>query len=207
MWERVLPTFVANYRNNVIDTFRAYKSMAERALDQLSDEEFFLRIDPTSNSIAIIVKHISGNQISRFTDFLTADGEKPERNRDSEFINDGDTRPRLMERWDTGWRTLFFAIEHLKPGDFDKSVKIRGEVHTVPEAINRQLTHYAYHIGQLVLLAKHYKMADWETLSVPLNRSAEFNDFLAAKKASGETPTHPLEGPAEFALQDKRKVK
>ena len=189
---------VENYRKNVLETFRGYRCMAEKALEQVNDDEFFRQLDDESNSIAIIVKHISGNQASRFTDFLTTDGEKAERDRDSEFIIDNNARDRLMKDWENGWGTLFAAIEELKNEDFGLSVAIRGEPHTVVEAINRQLTHCAYHVGQIVFLAKHHRCTDWQTVSVPRNRSADFNEFLARKKAKGEAPSHPLDGPGEF---------
>jgi hypothetical protein len=190
---------IRNYHSDALQSFRNYKKMAERAIDQISDEEFFRVIDAEANSIAVIVKHIAGNQISRWTGFLTSDGEKPDRFRDTEFELIDDTRDSLMQFWETGWQTLFDAIEPLTDDDFSLTVTIRGEPHTVVEAINRQLTHYAYHIGQIVLLAKHYRSRDWKTLSVPRNRSAEFNQFLAEKQAAGEPKTDRLEAPHEFA--------
>ena len=148
---------IRNYRADAIESFRNYKTMAERAIEQVSDEEFFHTIDSEANSIALIVKHISGNLRSRWTDFLTSDGEKPDRHRDLEFEVVGDTRESLMEYWETSWAVLFDALEPLKTKDFGRTVSIRSEPHAVVEAINRQLTHYAYHIGQIVLLAKHYR--------------------------------------------------
>jgi hypothetical protein len=193
-------TIIENYKADALQSFRSYKKLAERALEQVSDDDFFRQIDPESNSIAIIVKHIAGNLHSRWTDFLTADGEKPDRFRDGEFIAfDKDSRESLMRFWETGWQTLFDAIEPIQPADFDKTVTIRGEPHTIVEAINRQLTHYPMHIGQIILLAKHFRSAEWKTLSVPRNRSAEFNKFLADKQAAGETATNRLEAPLEFA--------
>ncbi len=188
-----------NYRTDAVQSFRNYKKMAERAIEQVSDEEFFALIDAEANSIAAIVKHISGNLNSRWRDFLTSDGEKPDRHRDTEFELIGDTRESLMQFWERGWQTLFDAIETLTPQDFSRNVPIRGEPHTIVEAINRQLTHYSYHIGQIVLLAKHFKSADWKTLSVPKNQSAQFNQFLADKQASGETKTNRLDAPFEFS--------
>src|SRR5262249_28765601 len=143
--------------------------------------EFFATIDTEANSIAVIVKHIAGNLRSRWRDFLTSDGEKPDRDRDTEFEMIADTRASLMQFWKTGWQTLFDNIEPLTVDDFSKTITIRGQAHTIVEAINRQLTHYSYHVGQIVLLAKHFKSADWKTLSVPKNRSTEFNQFLAEK--------------------------
>ena len=193
-------TIIENYKADTLQSFRNYKKLAERALEQVSDDDFFRQIDPESNSVAIIVKHIAGNLHSRWRDFLTTDGEKPDRCRDGEFIAfDNDSRESLMQFWETGWQTLFDAIEPISPTDFDKTVTIRGEPHTVVEAINRQLTHYPMHIGQLILLAKHFRSAEWKTLSVPRNRSGEFNQFLADRQAAGEAATNRLEAPLEFA--------
>ena len=169
---------------------------------QVSDEEFFKAIDAEANSIAVIVKHIAGNLRSRWTDFLTSDGEKADRNRDTEFELMDETRESLMAFWDQSWQTLFEAIEPLKPEDFEKTVTIRGEAHTICEAINRQLTHYAYHVGQITFLAKHFRSKDWKTLSVPRGRSEEFNRFLAEKKARGEGKAHALEGAAGFSPEE-----
>jgi hypothetical protein len=190
---------IENYLKDALAAFRNYKQMAEKSIAQVSDEEFFRALDEADNSIAVIVKHIAGNQRSRWRDFLTSDGEKPDRNRDTEFEVKEETRKSLMEYWETGWRTLFDALESLTPEDFERTVTIRGEEHSVIEAINRQLTHYAYHIGQIVFLAKHFRSKDWQTLSVPKNKSHEFNEFLARKKAAGEEKTHPLSAPQEFA--------
>ena len=178
-----------NFLTDALRSFHSYKRLAERALEQVSDDEFFAQIDAESNSLAIIAKHIAGNLHSRWRDFLTTDGEKPDRNRDTEFEMIGDTRGSLMQFWETGWQTLFDAVEPLKEDDLAKTVTIRGEPHTVIEAINRQLTHYAYHVGQIVFLSKHLRSTDWDTLSVPRNRSADFNRFLAEKQAAGKTAT------------------
>lgn len=191
---------ISNYHADAIQSFRDYKKMAERAMEQVSDEEFFALIDPHANSIAIIVKHIAGNLRSRWADFLTSDGEKEGRYRDSEFVTfDEDSRESLIEFWEKGWQTLFDAIEPLTVDDFSRTVMIRGEPHTIVEAINRQLTHYALHIGQIVLLAKHFRSSEWKTLSVPKNKSAEFNQFLAQKQAAGMQKTNRIEAPREFA--------
>lgn len=189
---------IENYHADAVKSFRSYKKLAERAIEQVSNDEFFALIDTEANSIALIVKHIAGNLNSRWRDFLTTDGEKAERNRDTEFEVIADTRESLMQFWETGWQTLFDNVEPLTADDFSRTVTIRGEPHSVAEALNRQLTHYAYHIGQIVLLAKHYKSAQWKTLSVPKNRSAEFNRFLAEKQAGGETKTDRMEAPLEF---------
>ena len=190
---------IENYHSDAIQSFRNYKKLAERAIEQVSDEEFFAQLDPESNSIAIIIKHIAGNLHSRWTDFLTKDGEKPDRFRDGEFIAfDDDTRESLMRFWESGWQVLFEAIEPLTAEDFSRIITIRGQPHTVVEAINRQLTHYPMHIGQIVLLAKHFRSVEWKTLSVPRNRSADFNKFLAEKQAAGEQ-TDRIQAPLEFA--------
>lgn len=190
---------ITNYRDDAVLSFRNYKKMAERAIEQVSDDEFFALIDPEANSIALIVKHIAGNLRSRWSDFLTSDGEKPDRHRDTEFELIADTRETLMNAWASGWQTLFDAIEPLAPDDFSRTVTIRGESHTIVEAINRQLTHYAYHVGQIVLLAKHFRSAEWKTLSVPKNKSAEFNQFLADKQARGDEVGDRMDAPIEFA--------
>jgi hypothetical protein len=196
--------FLQQYHTDALQSFRNYKKLAERAIEQVSDEEFFATIDAEANSIALIVKHIAGNLCSRWTDFLTTDGEKSDRNRDTEFELNEDTRESLMKFWDEGWQTLFDAIGPLTPDDFSKSVTIRGERHTIVEAITRQLTHYAYHVGQIVLLAKHFRSTEWTSLSVPKNRSAEFNRFMAGRHDAGETRMGLEAGP-EFSRSDKEK--
>lgn len=192
-------SFITNYKSDALTSFRNYKKLAERAIEQVTDEEFFAAIDAEANSIAIVVKHIGGNLHSRWRDFLTADGEKPDRDRDAEFITHGDTRESLMQFWETGWRVLFDNLEPLTAEDFATTITIRGEPHSIVEAINRQLTHYSYHIGQIVLLAKHFRSADWKTLSIPRNRSAEFNRHLEEKRAIGDTGKKGLEAGTEFA--------
>ena len=201
-----MSTFVENYHKDALQSFRNYKKMAERAIEQVSEEEFFATIDAEANSIAIIVKHIAGNLHSRWKDFLTTDGEKPTRNRDTEFELIADSRESLMQFWETGWETLFDNIEPLTNDDFEKTITIRGEPHSVVEAINRQLTHYGYHIGQIVFLAKHFRSTEWKTLSVPRNKSAEFNKFLSEKQAAGEAKTNRLEAPLEFSENEKKKA-
>lgn len=180
-----MSSFCRNYLMDAVSSFRNYKNLAERAIEQVSDEEFFRSIDAEANSIAVLVKHIAGNLHSRWRDFLTTDGEKADRNRDVEFETVGDTRGSLMEFWESGWRTLFDNVGPLTEEDFSKTITIRGEPHTVVEAINRQLTHYAYHVGQIVLLAKHFKSTEWKSLSVPRNRSSEFNQYLADQQNKG----------------------
>src|SRR5436190_7194811 len=191
--------FIENYKADALASFRNYKKMAQRAIQQVSDDEFFRTIDAEANSIAVIVKHIAGNLHSRWTDFLTSDGEKPTRNRDTEFEMIADTRKSLEKFWEAGWRELFDNIEPLTADDFAKTITIRGEPHTVVEAINRQLTHYSYHIGQIVLLAKHFRSSEWKTLSIPRNKSAEFNKFVEEELKAGELKTERLETSFEFS--------
>ncbi len=175
-------TLVKHYLEDSILQFRGMKKLAERALAQLSDEEFFVNLDAESNSVAQIVKHIAGNLFSRWTDFLTSDGEKEWRKRDTEFmIESGDSRELLMQRWQDGWQTLFQALEPLTPDDFERQVMIRAEAHTIVQAINRQLTHYSHHVGQILFLAKHLKSHDWKTLSVPRGKSEEFRQQMLSK--------------------------
>jgi len=196
---------IENFHSDAVQSFRNYKKMAERAMDQVSDEEFFAAIDEEANSIAVIVKHLAGNLVSRWSDFLTTDGEKPTRDRDAEFEIRDDSREALMEFWEQGWKTLFDNIEPLTVEDFSKTVTIRGQVHTIVEAFNRQLSHYAYHIGQIVLLAKHFKSSEWKTLSIPKNRSAEFNKFLSEQKVADTVTLNRMEAPAEFLKVSEKK--
>ena len=164
---------------DALRTFRGYKIRTEKAFAQLRPEDWFRQIDPESNSIAIIVKHMAGNMRSRWTDFLTSDGDKPNRNRDSEFImDDSTTAEQVRQWWETGWSLVFAAIEPLTAADLDKKITIRGREHTVMEAINRQLTHYAEHIGQIIFLAKHFRGADWKSLSIPRGQSETASDTL-----------------------------
>ena len=151
------------------------KRMGESAMAQLRDEEFFVTLDPEANSVAILVKHIAGNMRSRFTDFLASDGEKPDRFRDREFeLTPGTTRADVMKWWEEGWACVFAAIGPLKPEDVMRTVTIRGEPHTVLQAVNRQIAHYAQHIGQIVFLAKHLRSSEWKTLSIPRGMSEEY---------------------------------
>jgi hypothetical protein len=165
----------AHYLDEAHRQMRGHKRLAEGAMAQLKDHELFLALDPESNSIAIIVKHMAGNMRSRFTDFLTTDGEKPNRNRDREFeVNSSTTRADLTTWWEDGWARVFAAIESLKPEDITRTVTIRGEPHTVLQAINRQIAHYGYHTGQIVFLAKHIRSSKWKTLSIPRGKSEDF---------------------------------
>ena len=175
-------SLAGHYLKDALSNFRDYKKLAERAFAQINDEEFFLPLDAEANSVAVIIKHIAGNLLSRWTDFLTTDGEKPDRNRDMEFVTTPEaSREDLLGQWERGWACLFAALEPLTPEDFSRKVLIRGKEHSLVEAINRQLTHYSYHVGQIVFLCKHFRSEAWKSLSIPRNRSAEFNSYLAEK--------------------------
>jgi hypothetical protein len=176
--------FTTSYLEDSLELFRYYKRLAERAMEQVSDDQLFAELDPESNSIAIVVKHMAGNMRSRWTDFLTSDGEKPDRDRDSEFVAPPATREALLALWEDGWKRVFDALEPLTDADLGRTVLIRGEAHSVMQAINRQVAHYANHVGQIILLAKHYAGERWTSLSVPRNRSAEFNRKVTAGEAS-----------------------
>jgi|SRR5579883_307363 uncharacterized damage-inducible protein DinB len=176
--------FTTSYIQDSLAIFRQYKKLGEGAMAQLSEEQLLVTIDPESNSIAIIVKHMAGNMRSRWTDFLTSDGEKPDRNRDSEFEQPASTRAEIMAQWEEGWDRLFRALEPLGDDDLTRTITIRGEAHSVLQAINRQVAHYAYHVGQIVFLAKHLKSTDWKSLSVPRKQSAQFNRKVLAGEAS-----------------------
>jgi hypothetical protein len=164
-----------SYLEDSLSVFRQYKQLAERAMQQVSDEQLFVTLDGEANSIAIIVKHLAGNMRSRWTDFLTTDGEKPNRDRDSEFVEPPATREALLALWEEGWQCVFHALEPLSDSYLGRTVMIRGEAHSVLQAINRQVAHYAAHVGQIILLAKHFAHEHWESLSIPRGRSAEFN--------------------------------
>jgi len=168
-----------NFLKYALQTFRDYKKLGDRALAQLSDEDLFRTIDEESNSIAIVMKHLAGNMLSRWTDFLTTDGEKADRNRDMEFVMLPETtKDEVLAYWDRGWQCTFNAIEALTADELVRIVTIRKKDHTVVEAITRQLAHYASHVGQIVFLAKHFKSTEWRSLSVPKNKSGEFNAKL-----------------------------
>ena len=153
-------------------------------MEQVTEEQLFATLDEEANSIAIIVKHMAGNMRSRWTDLLTTDGEKPDRDRDSEFVNPPATRKALLDAWEDGWARMFRALESLSDADLTRTVTIRGEAHSVMQAINRQLAHYPHHVGQIVLLAKHFAHGRWQSLSVSQNSSAEFNRRVAAGELS-----------------------
>jgi hypothetical protein len=176
--------FTASYLEDSLSLFRYYKNLAERAMMQVTDEQLFAVLDGEMNSIAITVKHMAGNMRSRWTDFLTSDGEKPDRNRDTEFEDPPATRQALMDLWEQGWQDLFGAVEPLSEPDLQRTITIRGEPHSVMQAINRQVAHYSYHCGQIVLLAKHFKHENWVSLSVPRGKSDEFRRRVLAGEAS-----------------------
>ena len=151
---------------------------------QVADDQFCVVLDGEMNSIALVIKHMAGNMRSRWSDFLTSDGEKPDRNRDSEFVDPPVGRPALMDLWEQGWTCLFQALEPLTDADLTRTITIRGEAHSVMQAINRQVAHYSYHCGQIVFLAKHFRGADWKSLSVPRGASAGFNQKVLRGDAS-----------------------
>lgn len=167
-----------DYLASSIAIFKQYKQLAEKAMAQLSDEQLFWKPEPESNSIYLIVKHLHGNMLSRWTDFLTSDGEKEWRNRDSEFEDDQPGREAMMQQWEAGWSCLFEALAPLTSDDLGRIVQIRKEDHSVMEAVNRQVAHYSYHVGQIVFLAKMMRSDAWQSLSIPRNKSREFNERM-----------------------------
>ena len=176
--------FTTSHLTDSITLFRHYKRLAEEAMKQVDDEQLLIALDPEMNSIAQTVKHMTGNMRSRWTDFLHSDGEKPDRNRDSEFVDPPATRESLLALWDEGWRLVFQALEPLTDAHLDRKVFIRGEAHSVMQAINRQIAHYSYHCGQIVLLAKHFRSQDWKSLTIPRDKSVDFNRRVASGTAS-----------------------
>jgi hypothetical protein len=176
--------FTTSYVKDSIDLFNYYKKLGERAIAQCPDDALFTTLDPESNSIAIIVKHMSGNMRSRWTDFLISDGEKPDRHRDTEFEEPPTTRAELLEMWERGWKLLFGALEPLSDADLTRTITIRTEPHSVTQAINRPVAHYSYHVGQIVFLARHFAGDKWQTLTIPKKKSAEFNRQVAAGEKS-----------------------
>ena len=197
-----------HYLADALQTFRDYKELAEGALGQISDEDFFKTIDQETNSIAVNMKHMAGIMISRWTGFLTADGEKPERDRDVEFVMlPGVTKEEMIVYWEKGWQCVFDALSPLQPEDLMRTITIRGQEHTVLQAIDRQLAHYAYHTGQIVFLAKHFKSNEWQSLSVPRNNSAAFNAYLEQKLSeSSDTPRESrFNEVMEFAVRNRER--
>ena len=172
-----------SYLKDSVDLFRYYKRLADDAIAQAPDQGLFAVLDAESNSIATIVKHLAGNMRSRWTDLLTTDGEKPDRNRDTEFETPPASRDELVVMWEAGWKRLFDALQALAESDLGRTVQIRGEPHSVMQAINRQMGHYAYHVGQIVYLAKHYAGSNWKALTVPRGKSAQYNARLASGRA------------------------
>ena len=175
-----MPTdLAAHYLDEARRQMRGHKRMGEGAMSQLKDEDFFVTLDPESNSVAILVKHLAGNMRSRFTDLLTTDGEKPDRFRDQEFeLTPATTRADVMRWWEEGWSCVFAAIDALKPEDVMRTVTIRAEPHTVLQATNRQIAHYAQHVGQIVFLAKHRCSSEWKTLTIPRGKSEQFKKVV-----------------------------
>jgi hypothetical protein len=173
-----------SYLESVKKQFLYYKMLGEKAMEQLEPEQLFVAVNEDTNSIAVIVKHLSGNMLSRWTDFLTTDGEKETRNRDAEFENDLQTKEEVLTAWNAGWDCFFGALDSLQPEQLSEIIYIRNEGHTVIEAINRQLAHYPYHIGQIVFYAKQLKNSDWDSLSIPKNKS---NSYNATKFAQEKT--------------------
>jgi len=171
----------AEYLRDCAATLRKYKALADESLARVADDQFFAAPDAESNSLAVLVKHVAGNLRSRWTDLLTSDGEKPDRDRDAEFeITPADTRAALMRAWEAGWACAFESMDALTPADLDRTIHIRGEPHSLVQALNRQLTHAAYHVGQVVFLAKHHRSDTWQSLSIPRGRSRQFNAGMAA---------------------------
>ena len=172
-----------SYLESVKKQFLYYKMLGEKAMDQLEPEQLFVSVNEDTNSIAVIVKHLSGNMLSRWTDFLTTDGEKETRNRDAEFENDLQTKDQVLALWNAGWDCFLGTLESLQPEQLSEIIYIRNEGHTVIEAINRQLAHYPYHVGQIVFYAKQLKNSEWDSLSIPKNKSNSYNaDKFAQEK-------------------------
>jgi hypothetical protein len=170
--------FEKNFIESARKQFMQSRTLGEKSMEQVPDDKIYWQYNPESNSIATIVKHMAGNMLSRFTDFFTTDGEKPWRNRDNEFENEMLTREQLMTRWNEGWHCLFSLLDALSPEDLSRIVLIRNEKHSVMEAINRQLTHYAYHVGQIVFISKMIADSTWKSLSIPRQGSKEFNSKM-----------------------------
>jgi hypothetical protein len=174
--------FTTSYLTDAIAVLRYYKKLGERAIEQTPEEALTVELDPESNSIAIIVKHLAGNMRSRWSDFLSSDGEKPDRNRDSEFVEPPRSRQELMEMWEKGWGFVFAAVDSLTDADLGRTVTIRSEPHSVMQAINRQLAHYAYHVGQIVYVARHFAGDRWQSLTIPRGKSVDYTTNIAARE-------------------------
>jgi hypothetical protein len=169
------PGLVRSVLDATIASFRANKGWADKAIAQVSDDNLHVALDPNTNSIAVIAKHTAGNLLSRWTDFLTTDGEKPWRNRDDEFVDTFQTRAEVLAHWEAGWQQLFDSLASLTPDDLEQTVMIRGEAHPVPLAIQRSLSHTAYHVGQIILVARVLAGENWTTITIPRGASANFN--------------------------------
>lgn len=181
----------SHYLDEIRRQMRGHKRMAENAMAQLEDKDFFTVIDPEANSVAALVKHVAGNARSRFSDFLTSDGEKPDRFRDQEFeVTSATTRDEVLSWWEQGWSQIFATLDSLKPEDMVRTVTIRQEPHTVMQALNRALAHYAQHIGQIVFLAKHLRSAEWKTLSIPRGKSEEYKTASPKGFSKGTADSH-----------------
>ena len=179
-----MPDVAALFLDEVFRGFRGHKRLADDAIAQLTDEQFFAQPDPESNSVAIIVKHMSGNLRSRFTDFLTSDGEKPDRHRDHEFeMTQESSREQVLHGWEQHWQLLFDTIQSLRPEDLERTVTIRAQPHSVLQALNRAAGHAAYHVGQITFLAKHWKGGEWRSLSIPKGQSEQVNAKMREKYA------------------------
>lgn len=194
-----------NYLESAKNQFAYYKMLGEKTFDQIPDEALFWQYHPESNAIAIIVKHLWGNMLSRWTDFLTTDGEKEWRNRDAEFEADIQDRAELLAKWNEGWDCVFQALDAINKDNFNTTVYIRNQGHTVVEAINRQLAHYAYHVGQIVFIGRMVQGAAWKSLSIPKGKSSTYNEkkFSQPKRKEHFTKEF-LEGKEEARLNDKK---
>ena len=186
-----------DYLESAKNQFKYYKLLGDKTFAQLSDEALFFQYNPESNSIATIVKHLWGNMLSRWTDFLTTDGEKQWRNREAEFENDITTRSEMLEKWEAGWQCLFDALDNVTDGNIDATIYIRNQGHTVMEAINRQLAHYPYHVGQIVFIGKMLLDNQWQSLSIPRGHSSTYNADKFAQ------PKHKQHFTEEFLKPDK----
>ena len=181
-----MPDLATHYLEEMKRQFRGHKRMGEAAMAQLEEKDFFVALDPESNSVATLVKHIAGNARSRFTDFLSSDGEKPDRFRDQEFeVSEKTTREEVLRWWEQAWEHVFSALDSLQPKDVQRTVTIRSEPHTIMQALNRALAHYAQHIGQIVFLAKHLRSEQWRTLSIPRGKSEDYKAAIPKTHSRG----------------------
>lgn len=171
-----------SYLSSTKKQFAYYKLVCEKAIDQLEDEQLFISANEDTNNIATIIKHIAGNMLSRWTDFLITDGEKEWHNRDTEFANDLKTKEEVFEIWNSGWNCLFATLDSLQAENLSQIIYIRNEGHTVVEAINRQLAHYPYHVGQIVFYSKLLKQSNWNSLTIPRNKSLNYNNTMFAEE-------------------------